>query len=71
MPQSILFTRPDGRQVELLAWADYDLDALAAISEDDVSRAQRYWRAHLPRRYRLILDATSTVGTSNGLQLVR
>lgn len=68
MAQTIIFTRPDHREVELLAWNDYDLDQLATINDDDAARAQRYWRAHLPRRYRLILDAVSTV--TNGLRLV-
>ncbi len=68
MAQTITFTRPDHRQVDLLAWGDYDLDQLAGIDEADVNRAQGYWRSHLPRRYRLILDATSTV--TDGLRLV-
>jgi len=69
MSTPIAFTRPDQRQVELLAWSDHDLDTLADISDTDIARAQGYWRSHLPRRYRLLLEATSPTNP-DGLHLV-
>lgn len=59
MPTPIAFTRPDQRQVVLLAWSDYDLLMMAHISDEDIQRSRAYWLAHLPRRYRLLLDATT------------
>lgn len=63
MPQPIAFTRPDQRQVELLPWTDRDLDDMAMVTDEDRSRAASYWRMHLPRRYRALLDAISTVAS--------
>lgn len=42
-------------------YSDQDLDAAAQISNEDVTRAESYWRAKLPRRFRNLLDALSTV----------
>jgi len=61
MPQPIAFTRPDQRQVELMPWSDRDLDDMAIVTEDDQQRARSYWQRFLPRRYRAILDAISTI----------
>lgn len=62
MPTPIAFTRPDERQVELLMWTDQELDDMAIVTEDDQTRARAYWRRLLPRRFRDLLDAVSTVG---------
>jgi hypothetical protein len=58
--QPIQFQHPDQRVVELQPWSDADLDDLAQISDSDKERAAAYWRARLPRRLRVLIDAVST-----------
>ncbi len=60
MPQPINFLRPDGSVVEVTAWSDADLDEMAFITPDDQQAAEAYWRRHLPRKFRTLLDAVST-----------
>lgn len=45
----------------MTSWSEADLDALAVITDADIEAARRYWLRVLPRRYRDLLDATSTV----------
>lgn len=63
MPQPIAFTRPDQRQDELLSWSDREIDDMAIVTDEDRQRARSYWRRLLPRRFRDVLDAISTVAS--------
>lgn len=60
MPQTLFFTRPDGRVEEMLLWSDLDLDELAMIGEAEQRRAAAYWRRLLPPALRPVLDAKLT-----------
>ena len=58
----IHFTRPDQREVQLQPWSDHDLDQMSQITEDDISKAKRYWSRHLPARFKDLLNAVSRIG---------
>lgn len=57
MTRPIHFQTPGERAVELMPWSDQDLDNMAQITEDDMSRAESYWRRLLPQRLRDLLSA--------------
>lgn len=61
MPRPITFTRPDQRVIHMTSWSEADLDDLAVITDADIDAARRYWLRIMPRRFRDLLDATSTV----------
>ncbi len=59
MTRPIHFQTPGERAVQLMPWSDQDLDNLSQITEDDIDRAEAYWRRRLPQRLRDILSATA------------
>lgn len=61
MPTPIRFVHPNQREVELLSWSDHDLDQMAMLTEQDRQRANSLWRRLLPRVFRTLLAARSTV----------
>lgn len=61
MTRPIQFLMPDQRTVQLLPWSDADLNQMSQVGPRDIKDAAAYWREHLPRRLRTILDARSTI----------
>jgi len=65
MTRPIQFQTSAERTVELLPWTDADLTAMATVTPDDQRKAREYWRRHLPRALRDLLDAQTTVTRGN------
>ncbi len=62
MPQQITFQNPsNGKLIEITAWSEHDLTEMAQITDSDQQTAASYWRRYLPRRFRTLLDAVSTI----------
>lgn len=58
--QTAIVQRPDGREVEMLFWSDFDLFNMSQISEADQRRAMAYWRRRLPAQLKVVVDAKRT-----------
>lgn len=40
-----------------IVWTDADLDAMSAVTPEDLEAAKQWWEQNAPPRYRSMLDA--------------